>query len=157
MSGTRTSAGSGIGVWIFVGVVLLTAGIVASRQTSDTELPPDPFEGEEPREVDCVADWQSPRNPIITADIYCEVGGPDNSFDAQSIERSPYVWSTTGNTGQVAVIEAVFSRETAGSCQVWVDGEFLDDEPIARIVDEGQAPDGGDVVIYTCALEVAIP
>ena len=156
-SGTSTSSGTGLGIVVLVVVLIIGAVVVAQRQPPDTDTPPDPFEGEEPRVVDCVGDWQSPRDPIITADIYCEVGGEGNSFDAQSVERHPYVWSTTGYPGQLAVIYMVTSRQTVGLCEIWVDGELLESEPLVEITDEGQGPDGSDVLYWSCAMEVAVP
>lgn len=154
MSDVRTSTGNGLTIGVIVVIAVVAVGAMAVFRNN--QLPPDPFEGDEPRVVDCVADWESSQNRPIIADVFCQVGTGDNNFDAQDINRSPYTWSTTGRSGQVAAIYAVFNRETSGNCQIWVDGEFLDEEPIAQLIDEGAGPDNTDLIIWTCALEVTI-
>lgn len=155
MSGTRTSSGPGIGtVVVVVVVVLLGISVMTSlrdQETSDTNLPPDPFKDEEPRVVDCVASWDGYRQGI-TADVYCEVGGPDNSHDATGLDLSPYIWSTTGNTGEAAIMDMHLSQEDSGLCELWVDGELFETEPVVQVFD-----DEGEVPIYGCAIETPIP
>jgi hypothetical protein len=151
---TSTGAGAKIGAALLIGVAIIAAVLILNQETSlDTTLPPDPFEDEEPRIVDCVADWDG-YNQGVTADVYCEVGGPENSFDASNLDLSPYIWSTTANTGQVAVIDMTVSRQTSGLCEIWVDGELLETTDVVQVTDE---TDAGDALLFGCAIEVPIP
>lgn len=153
MSGTKTGGG-GLGTAVAAVVVLVIAGMVMAnleRTPGDTDLPPDPFESDEPRVVDCVLSWDGWREGV-TADTYCEVGSPDNSDDQTELDRSPYIWSTTGNSGQVAIVDMHLSRADSGLCELWIDGELFETEPVVQVLD-----DEGEVPFYGCAIEEPIP
>lgn len=157
---TRTGSGSGVGTVVgIVVVVLLAAGVMTAvreqEDSTDTRLPPDPFESNEPRVVDCVARWNNYHG--TKANFYCEVrSGPDEDsiedyYDEDGIQRSPFTWTTTAATGNVVYLDVELQNRWVnmdGDCEIWVDGDTL----LGR--DEMEEDDEG---VWFCRVEVAVP
>lgn len=137
MSDTGTKVGVGLFVVIlgFGLLVMMERGIqLGGREPESPALPPDPFENNEPRTVECRVEWKTKPERQVGADIYCQIGEQENNMESLAVLNSPWSWWTTGAPGDEVYLEMTPSRQTEGTCWVYVDGlelakdEFADDE-----------------------------
>lgn len=126
----KTSSGLGV----LAGVLVVGGVIFAASQ-----LPPDPFENEEPREVRLKVTWDT-QGGQFTRGIAWDIGEQQDELVAT---ESPWSHVTTAQEGTVARVSAIPSGTLDVRCQIYVNEELMG-------TDETEDPTG-------CFVEVVVP
>lgn len=92
--------------------------ILATVVALNTVMPNDPFEDDEPKIVECRITFVTSNERPVGIDAYCSVGGDER--DESAILDSPWIYRTTGHSGDEVSLAGVPSRRTTVTCEVFV-------------------------------------
>lgn len=122
------AAGVVVAIILVLGFAVMTErGIqLGGREPDSPGVPPDPFESDEPRVVECRANWDTSPEHQVWVDIFCQIGEEENSMESVAALNPIWSWFTTGKFGDEVYMDLSPARVTSGWCEVYVDEVLLD-------------------------------
>lgn len=131
---TGTKLGVGLALCILVvGVapLIMERGIQLGNDEEDGPFLTDE-QSDDPRQIECRVTWQTSAERQVPIDVICQVNeSEENSMESTNQLTSPWEWFTVANRGDRIYLDAFPHprRFSEGKCQVFVNGELLDENP----------------------------